>query len=555
MSFLLVFFFCFVTSIYFFGFGYLSNRYIYKLPITDNVIQFSFFGLFSLSFLALFANFFISLNLYFNSIIILTSIFYLFFLEKELVIKILKYSIIISIISSLTIVLDNTNRPDSGLYHLPYTSLLNENKLVVGVANLNERFGIASILQYISALNYNFIFLENGILIPLVIIYSTVIIFFFLKIFDSSESDVLKILSFLFFIFILTNMNRYSGFGNDAPANLFYFVLTYYFLKYKNDILVDTQFKILVLITVYIFLIKPFFALLFIIPLIFLISNYRDVRILSLSNIICFVVIVLWLIKNFFITGCFLYPINFTCLQTLDWSINPYLISLESEAWAKGWPDRYDKNLNYNEYLKNFYWIKVWISNHFKFITIKLLPFFLILIIISTIIIYKNNGINLIKEKKYNQLIIVNISLLSCWFMIFPAYRFGLGIIGVFISLLFINFFFKRIVLNNSLLYKSIILIIILCSSTIVFKNLNRIYNNYSLNYVDYPWPKKNSHYEKNNKLINIPVKYNGKTTHYTTPSKELCFYSKSPCTHLRNLKVRKDKYLNFYEKYTIDKR
>ena len=555
MSFFLVFLFCFVTSIYFFGIGYLSNRFIYKLTNTDNVIQFSFFGIFSLSFLALFANFFISLNLYFNSIIILTSIFYLFFLEKKLLTKILKYSIVISIISLLTIVLDNTNRPDSGLYHLPYTSLINENKLVVGVANLNERFGIASILQYLSAINYNFIFSENGILIPLVIIYSTVIIFFFLKIFDSSETNIIKILSFLFFVFILTNMNRYSGFGNDAPANLFYFVLTYYFLKYKSDILVNNQFKILVLITVYIFLIKPFFALLFIIPLIFFINNYRDVRIFSLSNIICFAVTILWLIKNVLITGCFLYPINLTCLQILDWSINPNLMSLESEAWAKGWPDRYDKSLNYEEYLKNFYWIKVWISKHFKFITIKLFPFIFILIILSTIITSKNKKINIVKEIKYNQLIIVNFFLLLCWFLVFPAYRFGLGIIGVFISLVFINFFYEKISIKNDLLYKSISLIVFLLCFTIVFKNFNRIYNNYSFNYIDYPWPKKNSHYKKNNKLINIPVVINGKITHYITPSKELCFYSKSPCTHLMNLKVRKDKYLNFYEKYTIDKR
>lgn len=350
-------------------------------------------------------------------------------------------------------------------------------------------------------------------------------------------------------------MNRYSGFGNDAPANIFYFVLTYYFLKYKNDIYVDNQFKILVLITVYIFLIKPFFALLFIIPIIFLMNNYRDVKILSLSNIFCFVITVLWLIKNVLITGCFLYPINLTCLHTLDWSINTNLMSLESKAWAKGWPDRHDKSLNYEEYLKNFNWIKVWISNHFRLILTKLSPFIFILIVISIIITFKNDKINIIKERKYNQLIIVNSFLLLCWFLIFPAYRFGLGIIGVFFSLLFINFFYKKISLENSFLNKSIIFIVFLSSLIIVTKNLNRIYNNYSFIYIDYPWPKKNSHYEKNNKLVNVPIEYNGKILYYVTPSKELCFYSKSPCTHLRNLKVRKSKYLNFYEKYTIDKR
>ena len=41
---------------------------------------------------------------------------------------------------------------------------------------------------------------------------------------------------------------------------------------------------------------------------------------------------------------------DFTCIASLDWSLNANFITLEAEAWTKGWPDREDKNLNYDEF-------------------------------------------------------------------------------------------------------------------------------------------------------------------------------------------------------------
>ena len=57
--------------------------------------------------------------------------------------------VITTIISFLLILLSNINRPDAGLYHLPYISLLNENKILLGSANIHFRFGHIS-LQYIN---------------------------------------------------------------------------------------------------------------------------------------------------------------------------------------------------------------------------------------------------------------------------------------------------------------------------------------------------------------------------------------------------------------------
>ena len=139
MSFIVVFIFCFITSVFFFTSGTLSNRFFFKIENQDNILEYSIIGIIFLSCIALIANFIISLNTYFNTILIIICLSQIFFLNKELIKKILVYSVIIALISVITIILDNTNRPDSALYHLPYTSLLNETKIAFGVANVNER--------------------------------------------------------------------------------------------------------------------------------------------------------------------------------------------------------------------------------------------------------------------------------------------------------------------------------------------------------------------------------------------------------------------------------
>ena len=73
-----------------------------------------------------------------------------------------------------------------------------------------------------------------------------------------------------------------------------------------------------------------------------------------------------------------------------------------------------------------------------------------------------------------------------------------------------------------------------------------RVKKNFDTKYIDYPWPKKNSFSNLNEKNYNIPVK-NGETILYYKPyPNQLCHYSKSPCTHVDNLKVNKKSFLNY---------
>ena len=59
----------------------------------------------------------------------------------------------------------------------------------------------------------------------------------------------------------------------------------------------------------------------------------------------------IWIIKNITISGCLIFPITKLCSESLLWSNKNISksVSIENEAWAKGWPDYVnDKNITIN---------------------------------------------------------------------------------------------------------------------------------------------------------------------------------------------------------------
>jgi hypothetical protein len=117
-------------------------------------------------------------------------------------VRTLKYTLIISLISgavtTLVIVLDNIYRPDAGLYHLPCTKIINENKVIFGAANIHFRLGHISILQYLNAIYNNRLFGDNEILLPIASIFSLLIIFFISELYNEFKKK--KIYSLYIFL-------------------------------------------------------------------------------------------------------------------------------------------------------------------------------------------------------------------------------------------------------------------------------------------------------------------------------------------------------------------
>lgn len=434
---------------------------------------------------------------------------------------------ILSTIAFITGIYENINRPDAGLYHLPFISNINENKIIIGLNNLHSRFGLTSFLQYLSAVFNNSLFKDKAIFFPNLILFAASLIYFLKLSINKNSSNEIKILSIFFAISIAVDMNRFSEFGNDENAHMLYFILISHILilYLRNNYNRSNTINIILLISLYLFMIKIIYSLVILLILPIILMSFKDFNKTYKYKFFLFSIFILWLFKNLLISSCFIYPVDFTCVEAVSWNYNSNL-DLISEGWAKGYPDS-DNNFKINEYVKNFNWLETWSSNHLNFILKKLA---ILLVIYSFLIIFFNKqGIkfNLSKELK----IVLYINLIFCliWFIKFPVYRLGSGFLIstiILFSIILIRRFDRK---NFEILFKSIVGVTIILIS---YKNLDRIFDKLEQ---DNSKPWINIYSNKTNKTIEYKrVKFLNSTKefYYTTIEKELCFYSPSPCTH-----------------------
>lgn len=561
MGFLNIFFISFVCCWSLLSAGKLFNNIIVK-DNEDNFFENIILGFIFLSFLALLINFFFSLNEHLNLIFLFFPVFiYLFIIKKEIK-KDIKYLTLLSILCVILISLENTNRPDAGLYHLPYINILNESNLIIGLSNLHFRYGHISIIQYISAIYNNSIFTDNGILVPTAVIYLALLGYLIKEIFTKKDDKFYSFCSAIFASYTLINMNRYSSWGNDDFASIMAFII---FLNcYKNYQTFNIiSFSKIILFCSLTFLIKSFYLIIFLLPLIIFYKNFKKlIREIFFNKVIIFsyTFIFLWLIKNFLISSCLVFPVTFLCFDIFSWSLNENFIkniSIISEAWAKDWPNNVG-NKNYEGFIGNFNWFETWIKNHFLIIVKNISVLIILIIIFKTINI---PSLNKFQKKFINTFSLIFCILFLIWLYKFPLLRYGEGIVVIF--LLLISFYIKLPTLKiNS--YKFSLIIIILLSIAVVGKNLSRIVKNFENNYIDYPWPKKNTYTSLNVKNKYIAHRKNGILLYYS-PKVEtnLCMYGSAPCaaigvnesySKIEKIEINKGKFIIFDVFYIINK-
>ena len=544
IEFLKIFCFSYVTCYLYFFYGYLfsykDNKSILQLH-TNDIEKILLQGIIFVSFIAFFLNFFISLNILLNTIFLgLGLLLYFIDNKKFLNKKLIKYNFIIAILSTLLLLFANINRPDAALYHLPFISVLNEHKIIIGLGNIHSRFGHISIIQYLSAINYNFLFGLNGISIPLSVVASFFIVFFYRKVLISYKLKSLN-LDFYFCLFvsiyIFYKINRYSSFGNDAITHLCFFYLI-------RLILTDNNFKqlsLVILLCVFIFLNKNTYLLIFLFPLFIYFYNkiYLDHKktiklVFSFSSFFLF----LWLLKNILISGCAIFPIHNTCIQELKWTPNIKVIKnteQAGEAWAKAWPQNKNKNLTPKEFNKEFNWLMPWLSTHAKYVGKTMLPY-LFFIIILNIYFSRNKKKLSLNNINYNLCLIGNILFTLIFFLKFPLYRYGYSyLISLIILLSLYNY--KQFSSYKVIRFTGIILIIL----PLVFlgKQIQKYNKKYSLSYINKPWP--NIYSLDNNVIHNKKLKIKFEDL-YIYESLGECAYSKAICT---NYEVSENIYIN----------
>lgn len=533
-----LFFAIFIVSLVIYGQGLALNRYVLKYNnISEGFFQTFFFGFIFLGFNVVLINFFLPINKFIGSLLLVFSILILIFeiYKNELRIKIFKKIFILTIISFFLIAFSNVNRPDAGLYHLPYISILNENKIIFGISNLHFRFGHISIIQYISSAFNNYIIPIQSLSIPAALIFSSFIYFLF----SSLRGNIKKkdydnsLIFFLLIIISIYSYNRFSEYGNDTPAHIYLLLFFIYIVTKKKN---EEYFPNIVLISTFLLLIKPFMVILgFLIFYLFLkqknkLDIYRNRKI-----IFSIFLLSLWLIKNLFVSGCLIYPISSLCKKDLIITDikKTSLEEISGEAWSKDWNNYDNKIYKIEDYNKKFRWTKTWYDNHFNVVIEKFSP---ILIFLFLIFIFLFLSKQKIKKKK---ILIENYFLISffllfvfLWFVKFPLYRYGSSFLIIFfvylITLMTKNFEYSKREKNIEYLFNFFLIIAIL---SFFGKNSLRIYQNLnSHNYFPQIYNLNNKNQINPSKFEKISLNDKG---FYFFSNGSLCMYSSSPCTHI----------------------
>ena len=534
--------------------GFLLKKIIFLESDNKNFEENGLFGFIFIGLISLTVNFFYPLNLIINNTIFIIIFFVSFMLNffNQNKIKLIKKILCVSFFCYILFIYANVNNPDALLYHLPYSKIINDEKIIIGLANIHFRFGHISIFQYISSFFNNSLFKENGVLIPIGLLTSYFFIYCY-KLFKSDfKIDSLRLKSyftFLILIFSLYSFNRYSGYGNDAQTHIYYFLGILYLLDFfikKRDLITFKKFSLIFLFT---FFTKPFYIITLIIPLvIFFLIRKKFIIFRTKFFIFSLFFILLWVIKGFLITGCLIYPIQKTCFKKVIWFDNSYIkkVSAEGEAWAKAWPRNLNKSLNQVEYNKDLNWLPTWLRTHFFVIIEKLTPV-IIFIILNYLFFYFTHCLKKnyqkYNKKFYTLIFYTSFLYVILWFLNFPTYRFGVSFIYTFMIFSLYFIFIRNInFIKIKKYYNFFIFFIIIFTCLIFVKNINRVFsiNAKSISPSMYD-PLDNGKYLK---VFNKEKVF----TYYNKDS--ACGYSASPCSNMK-IDLIKEIFLGYTIYYT----
>ena len=196
------------SSLFFFILIYLTSvgygKFFQQLIIGDNRNNSlgitGFFGLFFLSFISVFFHFFIPLNNIFNSIILFIGIIFVFIYKSfnEQYLKREYYVIYIIIIPSLILF---EYHADYFWYHLPYINLVNDFKIIFGIANLNDNLGYGHIWYDLLAI-FQLPYFGTKYLSIVSILFLSFFLIFLKDMFEKSNEKIIKIFVFFCFFFV-----------------------------------------------------------------------------------------------------------------------------------------------------------------------------------------------------------------------------------------------------------------------------------------------------------------------------------------------------------------
>lgn len=351
---------------------------------------------------------------------------------------------------------------DAGAYHLGYQSWIYSEKIVFGLANINPYFSYGSINEYLYSI---FSYFDINLLYFFVDLVFFVSFFgFMFDLLKQSENLFLRNSALIIFIYTILDNFGYKGGGNgslqiqmvgkpDTAVGVLWIIVSLFVL---NDLiqknLSNFNFFIILLFSLFAFELKANAG-----PLIFLVILYflkleKGTPVLKLPNLFLYFLSFIYLLKNFIISGCLIYPIVGSCIRNVSWLNYKHIedSAVQLLSLNKAISFNQDFLFTFNEFINHQY---------NKQIYINLLGSLVFVYIFKKVIFYE------VKENReikiyFSIFIILNYIL---FFSTVPAFRNGFGLFTTTFLLLSIGNL-KTKTFFNLVLDKRIVLFLVFFS-------------------------------------------------------------------------------------------
>ena len=502
--------------------GFIFRKIFWKNKLDSLTIgEVGIFGFLFTYFIVTFFHFLIPINLKFSLVFYFICIIFFLFEFKNLKdfirSNINKYLIVLYFLGFLTAVTNNLH-DDWQLYQLPIINYMQQFKIIFGLISLNDYYGQGhSFYELMSVFQLPFIKNTSLYLLPVIFV-----VFFLSHILNIIRTTDNKGKLYLFFIIalILLRFSRSKEFGTDLPVICLLFIIQIYVLNFIQKPNIELLFKVVILFIFAVFL--KIYAALAILYLLFLLkkNNFNFVLDIFKFNRLSFFIIFLILIsfsKNIITSGCFFYQLKNMCFDKnfASWSVGNKVANerhIFTSASSKGWK-AYVRTENPKKFVSAEEYLEISKFNYLKYLS-KDAIFDRLIITLLICFIFIIFHIKNLKKIEINKIFSSNSILLFgsfiaviIWILKIPNVRYGGYAYVPFFIFMVIFYYYDLKEVNK----KFIKIFIFLCLIFFISKNLNRVYEEMSVDKsLNYPFSnfKKidyKTQYVKNFE-INVPV-------------------------------------------------
>ena len=354
---------------------------------------------------------------------------------------------------------------DAGFYHLSHQNWLRESNMIFGMVNIFWAYGMSSIYEYLSAILWfdsTFILLH---FLNLIFVH-----FLILFIWDNSLFGKFKELKFIAYMLIIVSLLDNFGLQGgrngyiyldgvtkqDVTVGILFCFVSFTTIKLINEKnLKDLDIVILSLMSLFIIQIKISGIFILYVYFIFILNIIIRNK-LKFSNLLklhipLFAFLSSWLLKNFFTTGCLIFPFTPTCRNNFSWyqKSNTRYAEITTSSSSLGFIDyMHDQTRNITDWFKDIIEYEFYFSIFVNF----LITLFILLLIRKLLFVKTSPNKNIL----YIQISFVLIN--SAYLAFFgPIPRYSIGITLTIFS--FLGFFIEKekIKINKLIIYSLLI--------------------------------------------------------------------------------------------------